>query len=65
MTAVEAYRARSAWREAMGAGKAYVYSAKDGNIPSDAFGFDAVTLGNIDGDGSDDFLISSGVRPAK
>jgi hypothetical protein len=59
-----------AWQfagEAIGAGKAYLYSGKDGKlvrtytsrIPGDAFGFDAVTLGDIDGDGTDDFLITA------
>jgi hypothetical protein len=54
-------------REAMGAGRAYLYSGKDGSlmktytcrIPGDTFGFDAVTMGDIDGDGTDDFLITS------
>jgi hypothetical protein len=54
-------------REANGAGRAYLYSGKDGRlmktytcrIPGDAFGFDAVTLGDVDGDGTSDFLITS------
>jgi hypothetical protein len=52
---------------ALGAGRAYLYSGKDGHLmktftcrtPGDAFGFDAVTVGDIDGDGSSDFLITS------
>ncbi len=58
---------------AMGAGRAYLYSGGDGHLvktftcrtPGDAFGFDAVTLGDVDGDGTADFLITSawsGVR---
>ena len=54
-------------REAIGAGRAYLYSGKDGRllktytcrIPGDTFGFDAVTLGDVDGDRSADFLITS------
>ena len=53
---------------AMGAGRAYLYSGRDGHLmktftcrtPGDAFGFDAVTLGDVDGDGTADFLITSG-----
>jgi Tetratricopeptide repeat/FG-GAP-like repeat/FG-GAP repeat len=53
---------------AIGGGRAYLYSGKDGRlmktytcrIPGDTFGFDAVTLGDIDGDGTADFLITSG-----
>ncbi|MEO8499342.1 MAG: FG-GAP-like repeat-containing protein [Vicinamibacteria bacterium] len=52
---------------ATGAGRAYLYSGKDGRLmkaftcktPGDAFGFDAVTLGDVDGDGMADFLITS------
>lgn len=52
---------------AMGAGRAYLYSGRDGRLmksftcrtPGDAFGFDAVTLGDVDGDGAADFLITS------
>jgi hypothetical protein len=29
-------------------------------IPGDTFGFDAVTMGDVDGDGTTDFLITSG-----
>lgn len=53
---------------AMGGGRAYLYSGKDGHlmktytcrIPGDTFGFDAVTMGDVDGDGMTDFLITSG-----
>jgi hypothetical protein len=53
---------------AVGAGRAYLYSGRDGRLmktftcrtPGDAFGFDAVTLGDVDGDGTTDFLITSG-----
>ena len=53
---------------ATSAGRAYLYSGKDGRlirtytcrIPGDTFGFDSVTMGDIDGDGSVDFLITSG-----
>lgn len=49
-------------------GRAYLYSGKDGRlvktftcrIPGDTFGFDAVTMGDTDGDGTVDFLITSG-----
>jgi hypothetical protein len=52
---------------AQGAGRAYLYSGRDGRLmktftcrtPGDAFGFDAVTLGDVDGDGAADFLITS------
>jgi hypothetical protein len=52
---------------AMGGGRAYLYSGRDGRLmktftcrtPGDAFGFDAVTLGDVDGDGAADFLITS------
>lgn len=55
-------------KEAVGAGRAYLYSGKDGlliktftcRIPRDTFGFDAVTLGGVDKDGTTDFLITSG-----
>jgi FG-GAP repeat/FG-GAP-like repeat/Tetratricopeptide repeat len=54
-------------RDAIGGGRAYLYSGKDGalmktftcRIPGDTFGFDAVTLGDVDGDGTADFLITS------
>lgn len=53
---------------AMGAGRTTLFSGKDGHVmktytcrtPGDTFGFDAVTLGDIDHDGMDDFLITSG-----
>jgi hypothetical protein len=57
------------YREAaVGGGRAYLYSGKDGRliktftcrIPGDTFGFDAVTMGDVDGDGTSDFLITSG-----
>ena len=55
-------------REAVGGGRAYLHSGSDGRlmktftcrIPGDTFGFDAVTLGDVDGDGTADFLITSG-----
>jgi FG-GAP repeat/FG-GAP-like repeat/Tetratricopeptide repeat len=48
-------------------GRAYLYSGKDGRlmktitcrITGDAFGFDAVGMGDVDGDGTVDFLITS------
>ncbi len=54
-------------KEAIGGGRAYLYSGKDGTLiktftcrtPGDTFGFDAVTLGDVDGDGTVDFLITS------
>ena len=53
---------------AIGGGRAYLYSGKDGRlmktytcrIPGDTFGFDAVAMGDVDGDGTTDFLITSG-----
>lgn len=55
-------------KEAIGAGRAYLYSGKDGHlintftcrIPGDTFGFDSVTMGDVDKDGTTDFLIISG-----
>jgi len=52
---------------APGGGRVYLYSGKDGRLmktftcktPFDTFGFDAVTLGDVDGDGTSDFLITS------
>ncbi len=52
---------------AISGGRAYLYSGKDGHliktftcrIPGDTFGFDAVGIGDVDGDGSIDFLITS------
>lgn len=60
-------------REAVSGGRAYLYSGKDGKllrtytdrIPGDTFGFDAVGMGDVDGDRMADFLISaawSGVK---
>lgn len=60
-----------AWQHAGAAvsgGRAQLFSGKDGSLlrsytcrtVGDTFGFDAVTLGDVDGDGSDDFLITSG-----
>jgi hypothetical protein len=59
-----------AWQygaEANSAGRAYLFSGKNGNllktytcrIPGDTFGFDAVGMGDVDGDGTVDFLITS------
>jgi hypothetical protein len=58
---------------AVGAGRASLYSGKDGSllrtytsrIPGDTLGFDAVGLGDVDGDGTVDLLLTSawsGVR---
>jgi hypothetical protein len=52
---------------AQSAGRAYLYSGKDGHLikaftcrtPGDTFGFDAVGLGDIDGDGTADLLVTS------
>ena len=49
------------------AGKVYLYSGKDGSlmktitcrIPGDTFGFDATGIGDVDGDGVIDFLLTS------
>jgi FG-GAP repeat/FG-GAP-like repeat/TPR repeat len=60
-----------AWQHssaAVGGGRAYLYSGKDGRLiktytcrtPGDTFGFDAVGMGDVDGDGTMDFLITSG-----
>jgi len=53
---------------AISGGRAYLFSGKDKKllktytcrIPGDTFGFDAVTLGDVDHDGTDDLLITSG-----
>ena len=53
---------------AVSAGRAYLYSGADGHLvktftcrtPGDTFGFDAVGLGDVDGDGTADLLITSG-----
>lgn len=55
-------------RAAVGGGRAYLYSGKDGRLirtytcrtPGDTFGFDAVTMGDVTGDGTSAFLITSG-----
>jgi len=52
---------------AISGGRAYLYSGKDGKllhtytsrIPGDTFGFDAVGIGDVDGDGVTDLLITS------
>ncbi len=60
-----------AWQyagSAVSGGRAYLYSGKDGKLlktytcktPGDTFGFDAVGMGDVDGDGTDDLLITSG-----
>jgi hypothetical protein len=59
-----------AWQyagSAISGGRAYLFSGKDGRLlktytcrtPGDTFGFDAVGMGDIDGDGTIDFLITS------
>jgi len=48
-------------------GRVYLYSGRDGHllktytdrIPGDTFGFDAVGLGDVDGDGDVDFLLTA------
>ena len=53
---------------AVSGGRAYLYSGRTHallrtytcRIPGDTFGFDAVGLGDVDGDGVDDLLITSG-----
>jgi hypothetical protein len=48
-------------------GRAALYSGKDGHlmksftgkVPGETFGFDAVGMGDVDGDGTIDFLITS------
>lgn len=52
---------------ALSGGKAYLYSGKDGRllktytcrIPGDTLGFDAVGIGDVDGDGTLDLLLTS------
>lgn len=59
-----------AWQhasEAPSGGKSYLYSGKDGHlmqrytgiVPGETFGFDATGMGDVDGDGVDDLLITS------
>ena len=59
-----------AWQfaqEAQSGGRAYLHSGRTGQrlatytcrIPGDTFGFDAVGMGDVDGDGAVDFLITS------
>ena len=53
---------------ALSGGRAYLYSGKTGTLlktytcrtPGDTFGFDAVGIGDTDGDGTTDLLITSG-----
>ena len=53
---------------AVNAGRAYLYSGADARLlatytcrtPGDTFGFDAVGMGDVDRDGTDDLLITSG-----
>lgn len=48
-------------------GKVYVYSGRDGSllreitskVPGETFGFDATGMGDVDGDGTPDFLLTS------
>jgi hypothetical protein len=55
-----------AWQHA-GAGKVYIYSGKTAKLlraitcrtPGDTFGFDATNVGDVDGDGTPDFLLTS------
>ncbi len=59
-----------AWQysaSAVSGGRAYLFSGKDGHlmrtitcrVPGDTFGFDTQAMGDVDGDGSIDFLITS------
>ncbi len=54
-------------RGAVSGGRAYLFSGLDGHllktytsrVPGETFGFDATNLGDIDGDGTTDFLITA------
>jgi hypothetical protein len=59
-----------AWQEstgAIGGGRVYLYSGRDGSLlktftcrtPGDTFGFDSVGMGDVDGDGTVDLLVTS------
>ena len=59
-----------AWQHASGApsgGKIYVFSGKDGRVlrtftgrvPGETLGFDATGVGDVDGDGATDYLVTS------
>ncbi len=59
-----------AWQQASAApsgGKCYLYSGKDGSlmhtltgkVPGETFGFDTTGMGDVDGDGTIDYLITS------
>jgi large repetitive protein len=58
---------------ALSGGRVYVYSGKDARllrtftcrIPGDTLGFDAVAIGDADGDGTTDFLLSSAASGIK
>lgn len=59
-----------AWQYSVAApsgGKIYVYSGRDGTllrsitgrVPGETLGFDATGAGDVDGDGTNDFLVTS------
>lgn len=65
-----------AWQnrdKARSAGKVYLHSGKDGKLlttwtcrqQDDTFGFDAIGIGDVDGDGAVDFLLTSGWSTAR